>query len=201
MIFKLKLQEYCIEEYKNVLSGKRKRFTRGFWETKQEEKARIVFKYLFEEILKWDIDRIINEFDSKTVSEYNLGTPFNIVYGKCVGNVIKDIYPDSIGLRLPMKKETKLKISNAQKNLSPEKRERITRGQRENRYCEEYAKKLSDTKLGEINPQHKLKTEQVIEIKKLWETKEYTTTSLGEKFGVKRQTIADIVYGRTWKHV
>lgn len=70
-----------------------------------------------------------------------------------------------------------------------------------NNYSKEYLKKLSDTKLGELNPQHKLNVGKVIEIKKLWSYGFYTTASLGEKFGIKRQTIADIVYGRTWKQV
>jgi len=92
-------------------------------------------------------------------------------------------------------------MSISAKNMTVAKRENIIKGIREKRYCKEYAKKLSDGKLGELNPQHKLKTEQVIEIKKLWNIGTYTTTSLGESFGVKRQTIADIVYGRTWKQV
>ena len=97
--------------------------------------------------------------------------------------------------------ETRLKISIAQKNLSPEKRERINHGIRTKRYNEEYAKKLSDTKLGEINPQAKLTANKVKEIKKLWNTGNYSTASLGKRFQISRQSVADIVKGRTWKHV
>jgi hypothetical protein len=190
-----------IEEYKKLLNGEREKFPKGFWDSCSKENREEIFKYLFDEVLQWNLDKLIKELDYKTILKYHLGHAFSKYYNKAIGTLIKSIYPNSIENNLPAKESTKLKISNAQKNLSPEKRERILRGQRENRYTAEYAKKLSDTKLGEVNPQHKLKTEQVMEIKKLWETKEYTTTSLGEKFGVKRQTIADIVYGRTWKHV
>jgi len=68
-------------------------------------------------------------------------------------------------------------------------------------YSREYLKKLSNKKIGELNPSHKLTIENVIEIKKLWSLGDYTTTSLGKKFNISRQSIADIVYGRTWKHL
>lgn len=97
--------------------------------------------------------------------------------------------------------ETKRKISIAQKNLSPEKRANILYGQRNNRYSPEYAKKLSDTKLGTINPQSKLTEKDIVEIRKLWATGNYTTTTIADKYPVSRQSIADIVYGRTWKQV
>lgn len=103
--------------------------------------------------------------------------------------------------RKKMTEETKLKISLSQKNLSREKRERINYGIRNNRYTKEYAKKLSDTKLGETNPQAKLTEEKVILIKQLWKTGRYTTTTLGEKFNMSRQSINDIVRNRTWKHI
>lgn len=60
---------------------------------------------------------------------------------------------------------------------------------------------LSDRKLGEKNPRSILTTDKVLQIKKLWSTGNYTPTILGAKFGVARQTITDIVKGRTWKHI
>jgi len=68
-------------------------------------------------------------------------------------------------------------------------------------YSEEYLKKLSITKTGELNPSHKLTVEQVKEVKRLWKLGIYTTASLGAEFNISRQSIADIVYGRTWKHL
>jgi hypothetical protein len=103
--------------------------------------------------------------------------------------------------RKKMTDETKRKISEAQKNLSDEKRERINYGIRNNRYSEAYAQKLSFSKIGETNPQSKLTEDKVIKIKELWNTGYYSTTVLGGKFGVSRQSIADIVYGRTWKYL
>lgn len=191
-----------IEIYKGILSGTRKRFPRNFWVKDGKYKSIIIFKYLIEEVLKWDKDKIINEFGYEIISKYKLTAPYNDIYLKVKSNVIKEIYPELItNTRMQRKEITRKRISEAQKNLPKYKRDYITKGAREHRYCEEYAKKLSDTKLGEINPQHKLKSEQVIEIRRLWATGNYSCVVLGEKFGVKRQTITDIVYGRTWKHL
>lgn len=188
--------------YKEILDNSRKRFLINFWDDNGKEKAKKIFKYLFEDILKWDVEKIVTHFNYEMVCQYKLTSPYKKYYNGAIGNIVNDIYPDYLkGKRIPFTDKTKIKISIAQKNLSIEKRESITKGARENRYTKEYAKKLSDTKLGEINPQHKLKTEQVIEIKKLWATGIYTTTYLGEKFKISRQSIADIVYGRTWKHL
>lgn len=189
-----------IEIYKAILNKDRKQFPINFWQDNGKEKADIIFKYLIEEILKWDINETINEFNYGIVSKYHLVTPLNLFYNQCVGNIIRSIYPNVIGQRIITDKNRN-NLSISHKNLSLEKREKIRYGQRHNRYSEDYAKKLSDTKLGEINPQHKLKTEQVIEIKRLWATGHYSTTSLGEKFNISRQSVADIVYGRTWLHV
>lgn len=195
-------KEITIDIYKQVLKEKRKRFPKHFWDYKGEEKSKIIFKYLIEEVLEWDGEKIIKDFNYEMVSKYKLTSPFCEYYNKAVGNILNTIYPELLnGQRVPVTKETCKKISIAQTNLSKEKRENITRGSRENRYCEEYAKKLSDTKLGESNPQHKLKAEQVIEIKQLWTTGNYSCVILHEMFGVKRQTISDIVHGRTWKHI
>lgn len=192
----------AVEIYKEILEGKRRRFPKNFFKEKSKEKADAIFKYLFEEKLQWSIEQVIEKLDCPLITEYRLTTIFNRYYGRNIGVLIKSIYPNSFkGKRRPMQKVTKERISLAQKNLSTEKRQNITNGTRRIRNCKQYIKKLSDTKAGELNPQHKLKAEQVVEIRRLWTTKIYTTTTLGEKFGVGRQTIADIVYGRTWKHI
>lgn len=191
-----------IKEYKEILNGTRKRFTRNTWKSNQEEKAKIVMKYLFEEILKWDTDKIMSDLNYEIISKYKLTTIYDTVYNSSVGNIIKLVYPNVLtSKKIPVSKKTRMKLSIAHKNLSKEKRDNILKGMRENRYCKEYAKKLSDTKLGELNPQHKLKAEQVRKIKIMWKAGNHTCSTLGDMFGVKRQTIADIVYDRTWKNV
>lgn len=190
----------AIEIYNKILDKNLKRFPRNFWNDK--EKSNLIFKYLIDDILHCNNEQIFNNFNYKIIVKYKLTSPFEKFYNKSISNLLNEIYPNLIqGKRLPVAEKTKNKISIAQKNLSKEKREKITKGARENRYCKEYAKKLSDTKLGELNPRHKLIESQVIEIRRLWETKIYTAQSLGDKFGVKRQTITDIVYGRTWKYL
>ncbi len=192
----------AIEIYKEILQRKRLRFPKFFFENKGEEKANAIFRYLFEQELQWNKEQVIDKLDYFIIKKYKLTSIFNRFYKHKIGFLIRSIYPNSFkGKRRPMQKITKEKISLAQKNLSPEKRQNITNGRREIGSCEQYIKKLSDTKSGELNPQHKLKAEQVIEIKRLWATNIYTTASLGEMFNISRQSIADIVYGRTWKHI
>lgn len=191
-----------IDIYKDILNGKRLRFPKNFWDDKGKEKSDIIFKYLIEEILEWDSNELIENFNYEIVSNYKLTSPYCNYYNRSLGNLINSIYPDLLkGGRIPVSEDTCKKISIAQLNLSKEKRENIIIGIRENRYCEEYAKKLSETKIGESNPNHKLKAEQVIKIRNLWVTGNYSCIKLQDMFGVKRQTISDIVYNRTWKHL
>lgn len=195
------MKDNAVEIYKEILQGKRARFPKHFFENEGKEKSDAIFKYLFEKKLEWNIEQIIEKLDWSTISKNKLTSIFCRFYGRNIGTLIKSVYPNSFnGIRRPTTKDTRVKISIAQKNLSEEKRQNILNGIR-SRYSEQYGKKLSDTKIGEFNPQHKLKAEQVKEIKKLWSTGTYTTATLGEKFSISRQSIADIVYGRTWKHV
>jgi len=196
------MEEAIITIYKEILNGKRKRFPLNFWKQKNKNDCKIVFYYLFNNVLELTIEDIVEKLDYNMISKFKLTTPFNKFCNGKFGDLLRLVYPElNIRQRRPMRKCTRKKISIVQKNLSPEKHNNIVKGMRENRYTKVYAKKLSDTKLGEINPKHKLKTNQVREIKKMWLTGNYSTARLGEQFGVKRQTIADIVYGRTWKHI
>jgi len=188
--------------YKEILDGRRKRFPRNFLKQKNINDCKIVFYYLFNNVLKLTTEDIVEKLDYNMISKFKLTTPFNKFCDGNFGDLLKLVYPQlNINRRRPMQKYIRNKISIAQKNLSSEKHENIVRGMRTKRYTKEYAKKLSDTKLGEINPQHKLKSDQVRRIKRLWSTGNYSAIRLGEQFGVKRQTITDIVYGRTWKHI
>lgn len=62
-----------------------------------------------------------------------------------------------------------------------------------------YITKISDTKLGTLNPSAKLTEDDVKEIRELYTI--MTQQELAEMFGVSRPTIGDIVNNRTWKHL
>jgi DNA-binding XRE family transcriptional regulator len=85
--------------------------------------------------------------------------------------------------------------------MTKQAKENIRNGINEKRYSEEYALKLSKNKLGSKNPQVKLSVEQVLAIRKLYESNDWTQQALADRYEVKRTTIADIVNRRTWKHI
>ena len=85
--------------------------------------------------------------------------------------------------------------------MSEEAKNNIRNGINNKRYTEDYAKKLSVTKLGTANPQSKLTIDQVLEIRKLYDTGNWTHQAIADKFKVKRTTISDIINRRTWNHI
>lgn len=54
---------------------------------------------------------------------------------------------------------------------------------------------------GEMAARSKLTTEQVLEIRALFATGEYTLQALAEKYGVRNPSIHSIVHRRSWRHV
>jgi hypothetical protein len=54
---------------------------------------------------------------------------------------------------------------------------------------------------GETHSKSKLTAEQVIRIRELFATSEFTQTKLGEMFGVTVGSISDIVRNQVWKHL
>ncbi len=61
--------------------------------------------------------------------------------------------------------------------------------------------KNSKYSLGEEANGSKLTPEEVIEIRVLWDFKEYKQVELAEKFGVDNVTINDIIKRKQWKHI
>ena len=64
----------------------------------------------------------------------------------------------------------------------------------------EFDNGLKDAK-GIKNGQAKLSEDQVLEIRKLYKTGEYSQRGLGKIFGVYRAAISKIVNRRNWKHI
>ena len=61
--------------------------------------------------------------------------------------------------------------------------------------------KESKYSLGEEVNGSKLTPEEVIEIRVLWELREFKQVELAEKFGVDNSTINDIIKRKQWKHI
>lgn len=76
--------------------------------------------------------------------------------------------------------------------------ERLARGDRNG--SRKYPERLRPPR-GEKHGHSKLTESEVLEIKTLYATGEWTQKQLGEKFHVKRQSVGDILTGRTWKHI
>lgn len=55
--------------------------------------------------------------------------------------------------------------------------------------------------IGDANPKAKLTQHDVMKIRQLYATGNYSQRELGQQFGVSKQNIADIVHRRIWKHV
>ncbi len=97
---------------------------------------------------------------------------------------------------------------NVYKKLSKDQINAIKAGRESIMDDKEYLRKLSTTKHGILNPQHKLKESDVMEIRKLYKyylEKGYKKTEtqhlLADKFSVKRPTISDIVLYKAWKYL
>lgn len=93
-------------------------------------------------------------------------------------------------------------------NLTEEQKENFFDRSKQVKSDKGYKVKLSKTKFGTLNPQHKLKEIDVMHIRKEYneliqkgQQKTETQTLLAEKYNVKRPTISDIVLNRTWKHL
>lgn len=84
-----------IHMYKQVSSGKRKRFPRGFWKSRDVSyKCRLLIKYYIEQELGWDKDTLEEEFKTQTLlNSYLSGMLFAVYHGKAY-DAIKDVYPD-----------------------------------------------------------------------------------------------------------
>lgn len=62
-------------------------------------------------------------------------------------------------------------------------------------------KKNAIRQRGAGNHQSKLTEEDVLEVRRLYATGSYTHKELGDKFGIQRRSIGDIILRRNWKHI
>ena len=87
------------------------------------------------------------------------------------------------------------------KNMSPEKRANLLLGMKRNRYTKDWSDQLATHKKGKKNPNTVLNERKVRQIREDYAVRKITQQMLGEKYGVGRTTIADIVNYRTWNEI
>jgi len=95
----------------------------------------------------------------------------------------------------------KIRVSNLRENLSTQSMLNKKLGSQRRSQNQDYLQKLRIANRGENALNHKVTEKDVREIKRLWETGSYSTTAIADKYPISRQSVADIVYGRTWKHI
>ena len=94
--------ELIIKVYRDVLSGKRKNFPRGYFlkNSQVEHRAIVCFRYLCEEVLKLDSEGICRTFTKtygiKTLSKYKLKMLVDIVY-ESLFHLMNAAYPELSG--------------------------------------------------------------------------------------------------------
>jgi predicted XRE-type DNA-binding protein len=60
---------------------------------------------------------------------------------------------------------------------------------------------LQISRVGEMNGRAKLRTTDIVAIRKMYEQGPYSQSELAAMFGVNQPTISAIVVGRLWRHV
>lgn len=187
------------EIYNDVYNKRRKRFPNGFFTDKNGKETGIkLLQYIVNELK-------MTETEIQNISSIELNSVFKLdglyrMYDYNLLQILKDAFPEIKFIEYYNREPYREMHSKITKNLSEEKWNNIKNGIRTNRYTEEYGKKLSDSQLGELNSSAKLKNEDIPKIR-LMRTQGHSAIEIGGSFGVSRQTINDIIAGRTWKHL
>lgn len=82
-----------IELYKSLLDGSIKQFPKGFWKNDRFKKAKIITKFLIEDVLDWSDKEIVQNFNSDILSKYGLYTMLMDVFKGSIFAVIHNAYP------------------------------------------------------------------------------------------------------------
>jgi predicted XRE-type DNA-binding protein len=149
---------------------------------------------------------IFSDEHRRKISESNKGKNW---FGKHLSEEIKSKMSESRkGRKFSEETRKKISESNKDKHPSEETRKKLSESHiGENNYwfgknhSEESRKKMSEKTKGENHPNHKLTEYDVIEIKLLLLENNFSQIQIAIIFGVSRQTISDIKYGRIWSHV
>lgn len=97
---KLKEQDldYEIKIYKQVLEGSLSKFPLNFWQEDigglRYEGASLCTKYLFNDILKWNLYNILNNFNVTTLKKYKLGGMLEVLFNGNSYYALVNAYPE-----------------------------------------------------------------------------------------------------------
>ena len=99
--------------------------------------------------------------------------------------------------------ETKRKISESQigKTHSDETKRKISESQIGKTHSEETKRKISESQSGEGCYNSKLTEKDVLEIREMYASEEYTQAELAEMFDCAQANISSIVNRISWKHI
>lgn len=187
------------EIYDDVFNDRKKQFPMKFWNLKDSKKNGIkLLQYIIKELEMTEVE-IQNLSQIDLTRTFKLGGLYK-AYNYNMLSILNDAFPEIKFTKSYLRISFRTRHSEIIKNLSEEKWDKIKYGIRNNRYTPEYGKKLSDGMLGELNSASKLKAENIPIIRRMW-AEGHKAIEIGERFGVKRQTINDIVFNRTWKHI
>lgn len=103
------------------------------------------------------------------------------------------ITPDSV--------KEKLKIASTGRKLSNETKIKISKSHKNKIISDEQKTQLSEINSGEKHPQAKFIEQDIIKIREMFATGEYTQTELAKIFGTKPNVISQIVNRVRWRNI
>jgi len=115
----------------------------------------------------------------------------------------KNLSLSHMGIKQSESQKLKKAIANTGQKRSVEQRAKMSKAQKGHpeRRTVEGKLRQSISVSGENNQISKLSNENVIEIKKKFNTGNYTREALSKEYGVTAPAIGDITAGKTWKHI
>ena len=95
----------------------------------------------------------------------------------------------------------KLKISSTGRKLSTEAKLKISETHKNKTISDEQKNQLSELNSGEKHPQAKFTEQDILRIREMFATGEYTQTELAKNFGTKPNVISQIVNRVRWRNI
>lgn len=109
----------AIELYKKILSGELKRFPNKYWNnSKSLENAAMVTRYLIEEVLKWDEEKVKKDLNEKVFRENKLSGMLECTFGRIPFKAIDNAYPGKYFKNDINKKEVDVDREDTERKLN-----------------------------------------------------------------------------------
>lgn len=82
----------ALEQYKNLLAGKRKKFTNNIWNGADGyQNAKECFNYMLDVVLRWNREDIINKMSYKIVQENGLGGMLSAMFNQSYSDAVEKL--------------------------------------------------------------------------------------------------------------